>query len=45
MIIRLILIYLLNIFDVIATQRLINKYGLVAEANPGVFAPEIEPQD
>lgn len=34
MLIRIIVIYLLNLFDLIATQRLINKYGLIAEANP-----------
>nr|DAI55028.1 MAG TPA: hypothetical protein [Caudoviricetes sp.] len=34
MTIRIIILYLLNLFDLIATQRLINKYGLTAEANP-----------
>lgn len=34
MTIRLILIYLLNLFDLFATQRLVNKYGLAVEANP-----------
>ena len=34
MLVKLVVIYALNIFDLIATRTLISKYGIKAEANP-----------